>query len=51
MIFETHKLFTMSDIEKLNRCKMDDETQLLFNELYTKGRSAILVIGHYGNWE
>lgn len=51
MIFEMLKLITMSPEQKLERCKMDTETQLLFNDLYKKGRSAIAVIGHYGNWE
>jgi KDO2-lipid IV(A) lauroyltransferase len=30
---------------------MDDETQALYNDLYKKGRSSIMVMGHYGNWE
>ena len=51
MIFEMIKLFTMSSSQKLARCKMDAETQSLFKDLYAKGRSAILVMGHYGNWE
>ncbi len=51
MLFETAKLFTMSDAQKLQRCKMDDETRELLADLYSKGRSAILVMGHYGNWE
>lgn len=51
MIFEMLKLITMSPEQKLERCKMDTETQELFKNLYDKGRSAIAVIGHYGNWE
>ena len=51
MVFEMFKLFTMSPEQKLERCKMDTETQLLFKDLYNKGRSTIIVIGHYGNWE
>ena len=51
MIFETLKLFTMSDSQKLARCKIDSETHDLFKSLYNKGRSTILVMGHYGNWE
>lgn len=51
MVFETMKLFTMSDAQKLARCKMDTETLDLFKGLYSKGRSAIMVMGHYGNWE
>lgn len=51
MIFETLKLFTMSPDQKLARCKMDTETQVLFEDLYARCKSAILVMGHYGNWE
>lgn len=51
IIFETVKLFTLSPIQKIARCKMDDETVKLFQDLHTKGRSGILVMGHYGNWE
>jgi KDO2-lipid IV(A) lauroyltransferase len=51
MIFEMLKLFTMSPEQKRARCKMDAKTQQLFTDLYSKGRSAILVMGHYGNWE
>jgi KDO2-lipid IV(A) lauroyltransferase len=51
MILEMMKLFTMSPDQKKARCKMDIETQKLFNDLYTEGRSAIVVMGHYGNWE
>jgi len=51
MTFEIFKLFTMSNAEKLDRCKMDTETHELLKYFYTKGRSAILVMGHYGNWE
>jgi Kdo2-lipid IVA lauroyltransferase/acyltransferase len=51
MILEIFKLFTMSDAQKLSRCKMDAETHELFKDLYAKGKSAIVVMGHYGNWE
>jgi Kdo2-lipid IVA lauroyltransferase/acyltransferase len=51
IIFEMLKLLTISPEQKLERCKMDTDTQLLFKNLYAKGRSAIAVIGHYGNWE
>ena len=51
MVFEILKLFKMSPAQKLSRCKMDAETQSLFKDLYAKGKSAILVMGHYGCWE
>jgi KDO2-lipid IV(A) lauroyltransferase len=41
----------MSDEQKFARCKMDNETVEMLRELYAKGRSGILVMGHYGNWE
>lgn len=51
LIFEVLKMFTLSPEQKLSRCKIDTPTTELLNDLYTKGRSAILVMGHYGNWE
>ena len=51
MIFEILKLFTLKPEQKLARCKMDDKTIALFRDLHSKGKSAILVMGHYGNWE
>lgn len=51
MVFETIKLFTMSPAQKLKRCKMTNGTKLLLEDLCAKNRSAILVMGHYGNWE
>ncbi len=51
MIFEILKLFTMSPEQKRARCKMDTETEALIEKLHNDKRSAILVMGHYGNWE
>ncbi len=51
MLFEMMKLLTMSKKQKLERCKMDTETLAQFKGLHDRGRSAIVVIGHYGNWE
>ncbi|MDO9256299.1 MAG: lysophospholipid acyltransferase family protein [Bacteroidales bacterium] len=51
MVFEMLKLLTMSPKQKLARCSMDAESQLLFKDLYSKGRSGIVIFGHYGNWE
>lgn len=51
MIFESVKLITMSQDQKVARCKMDSETVKLLNGLHANGRSGILVMGHYGNWE
>ena len=51
MILEMLKLFTMSKEQKITHCKMDTETQALFSNLLANGRSAVVVLGHYGNWE
>lgn len=51
LVFEMLKLLTMSTKQKLAHCSMDTESQLLFKDLYSKGRSGIVVFGHYGNWE
>lgn len=51
LVFEIFKLFTLSPEQKIAHCKMDKETVALLEDLYAKGRSAILVMGHYGNWE
>ena len=51
IIFEMLKLLTLSSAQKLDRCKMDSETQALFKQLHSKNKSSILVMGHYGNWE
>ena len=49
--FEMFKLFTISSEQKLKRCKIDEKTQSLTDELYSKKRNVVLVMGHYGNWE
>jgi KDO2-lipid IV(A) lauroyltransferase len=51
IIFEVLKMFTMSPSQKLSRCKIDPEAIKLLDDLYLKGKSVILVMGHYGNWE
>lgn len=51
LVFEIFKLFTLSDKQKMERCKMSDETLALFNDLYSRKKSGILIMGHYGNWE
>ncbi len=51
IVFESLKLITMSQEQKITRCKLDTDTLELLKDLYSKGRSGILVMGHYGNWE
>jgi len=49
IIFESLKTFTASPEALLNRVELKN-VQLL-EEYYKKGKSLILVTGHYGNWE
>jgi len=51
IMFEILKMFTLTPKQKLARCKMDNQSIELLNDLHKKGKSAILVMGHYGNWE
>lgn len=51
IMIEVLKMFTLSPRQKLARCEMDIASIELLNDLYSKKRSAILVMGHYGNWE
>jgi len=49
IIMESVKLFSISDAEALRRCTPSG-TELL-HRLYAEGRSAIIIGGHYNNWE
>ena len=49
LIFETIKLATMSKKDILERCPFDNIE--VFNNLFHKNKSIIVVMGHYGNWE
>lgn len=51
IMIEVLKMFTLTPRQKLARCEMDIKSVELLNDLYSKNRSAILVMGHYGNWE
>lgn len=51
MILEMLKLLTISHNQMIDRCKIDSATEILFNDLYQKQKSVILIMGHYGNWE
>jgi KDO2-lipid IV(A) lauroyltransferase len=50
-IFEIIKRLTMSPGEKLLHCKIDPQVTSLLKDLQLKGKSIIVVMGHYGNWE
>lgn len=49
MFFEDFFLLHASKEEAMKKCKFNNLD--IFNELYSEGKSAILVSGHYGNWE
>ncbi len=49
IIVESVKLFSISDAEALRRCTPSG-TELL-HRLHAEGRSAIIIAGHYNNWE
>lgn len=49
IMVESVKLFSISDAEALRRCSPSG-TELL-HRLHTEGRSAIIIAGHYNNWE
>jgi KDO2-lipid IV(A) lauroyltransferase len=51
LTFETFKLFTISGKQRFLRGKMDDGAIALFEDLYSKNKSIIMITGHYGNWE
>jgi KDO2-lipid IV(A) lauroyltransferase len=51
LFLETFKTLTVSKKHMLAHCKMNENTQKLFDSYYTQQRSIILVMGHFGNWE
>ncbi len=51
LFLETFKTLTISKKQMLAHCKMNEETQKLFDSFYVQQRSIILVMGHFGNWE
>ncbi len=51
LFLETLKTLTISKKEAIKRCKLTPKAIALFDELYTRNKSCILVMGHYGNWE
>lgn len=51
LFLETFKTLTISKKEAVKRCSFTKETIAVFNELYEKKQSCIIVMGHYGNWE
>lgn len=49
VMVETVKLLTISKEETLRRCYMKDNS--VFVNAAAQGKSVVLVLGHYGNWE
>jgi len=48
---ETVKSLSMSKEFAIRHCSFSDEAKKLFDSYYTQGKSVIVVMGHYGNWE
>jgi KDO2-lipid IV(A) lauroyltransferase len=51
LFLETFKTLSISKSAMLRHCEMDGEALAIFKDLAGQGKSAILVLGHYGNWE
>ena len=49
LLVENVKFLTISKPEVINRCTFENPD--LLNKLYEEGRSAIMTLGHCGNWE
>jgi KDO2-lipid IV(A) lauroyltransferase len=48
---ETFKTLIITKQAALERCKMKPEAIVEFKKYFNKGRSVIIVMGHFGNWE
>jgi KDO2-lipid IV(A) lauroyltransferase len=51
LFLETFKTLTISESEMLQHCSMGKDAQVLFDKLAAEGKSIVLVLGHFGNWE
>lgn len=51
LIVESIKLLSITQKETIKRCIIPDHSLHLLNQLHAQGKSLILVLGHYGNWE
>lgn len=49
LIVETIKLLTISKKSLIKRCQFKDLS--IFDNLYQKNQSFVIVMGHFGNWE
>ncbi len=48
---ETFKTLTIGKQSMLKRCTLDPNAKEIFDRYYSEGKSIMLVMGHYGNWE
>lgn len=51
LFLETFKTLTISKKSMLKHCYFDPQSKALLDRMAAEGKSAILVLGHYGNWE
>ena len=51
VMLETIKSITISKKTMLNRCKMNEASRVIFDQLNQQKQSCIIVLGHFGNWE
>lgn len=51
LFLETFKTLTISRQSMVKHCSFHPDTVALFSALAAEGKSAILVMGHKGNWE
>jgi KDO2-lipid IV(A) lauroyltransferase len=51
LFLETFKTLTISPQAMVRHCKFSEETKSIFSNINKEGKSAILVLGHLGNWE
>lgn len=51
LIPETFKTLTISKKSMLRHCTIQPEAKAIFDRFHAEGKSIMLVMGHYGNWE
>ncbi len=51
LFLETFKTLTISEKEMLKRCRMTQQSLQTFAKHAAEGKSIIIVMGHFGNWE
>lgn len=51
LFLETFKTLTISKSSMLKHCAWKPGAKEVFDQLWEEKRSAIIVMGHYGNWE